>query len=203
MTYGLKDNNVEGWGCHGRKICAKCFLTIRNIDYIFFFVRKNHSTSNNVNFFVYEFFLIRSGCGVKWHMASILGCHYNYLVQWTVDDLPNTFSILFQFFFCFFFNFFSQLRISKNINQDSRPFNLHPEKWFEGYPVKSTQIFIGCTLIFIGYSLDFFLIYMYETQHFSSCHQRYILECSKQFKWNLYFYVPGLSGPFWAVLKLL
>ena len=23
----------------------------------------------------------------------------------------------------------------------SRPFNLHPEKWFEGYPVKSTQIF--------------------------------------------------------------
>ena len=46
-------------------------------------------------------------------------------------------------------------------------FNMHPEKWFEGHPVKSTQIFIGCTLnfvglrhhilIFIGYSLDFFL----------------------------------------------
>ena len=28
-------------------------------------------------------------------------------------------------------------------------FNLHPEKWFEGYPVKSTQIFIGCHLRFI------------------------------------------------------
>ena len=27
--------------------------------------------------------------------------------------------------------------------------------------------------------------------------------CSKQFKWNLYFYVSGQSGPFLAVLKLL
>ena len=51
-------------------------------------------------------------------------------------------------------------------NADIPPFNLHPEKWFEGYPVKSTQIFIGCTLIFLGYSLDFFLIYKYETQLF-------------------------------------
>ena len=59
------------------------------------------------------------------------------------------------------------------------PFNLHPEEWFEEYPVKFTQIFIGCTLIFLGchhaliflgYSLDFFLIYKYETQLFSSCH---------------------------------
>ena len=31
---------------------------------------------------------------------------------------------------------------------DSHPFNLHPEKWFKGYPVKSTQIFIGCHLRF-------------------------------------------------------
>ena len=30
----------------------------------------------------------------------------------------------------------------------NHPFNLHPEKGFEGYPVKSTQIFIGCHLIF-------------------------------------------------------
>jgi hypothetical protein len=29
------------------------------------------------------------------------------------------------------------------------------------------------------------------------------IESSKQFKWNLYFYVSGQSGPFWAVLKLL
>ena len=29
------------------------------------------------------------------------------------------------------------------------------------------------------------------------------IECSKQFKWHLYFYVSGQSWPFWAVLKLL
>ena len=29
------------------------------------------------------------------------------------------------------------------------------------------------------------------------------IECSKQFKWNLYFYGFGQSGPFWAELKLL
>ena len=29
------------------------------------------------------------------------------------------------------------------------------------------------------------------------------IECSKQFKWNLYFYWSGQSGPFWAELKLL
>ena len=28
------------------------------------------------------------------------------------------------------------------------------------------------------------------------------IECSKQFRWNLHFYVSGQSGPFWAVLKL-
>ena len=27
------------------------------------------------------------------------------------------------------------------------------------------------------------------------------IECSKQFKWNLYFYVSGQSRPFWAALK--
>ena len=29
------------------------------------------------------------------------------------------------------------------------------------------------------------------------------IECSKQFKWNSYFYVSGQSWPFWAALKLL
>ena len=29
------------------------------------------------------------------------------------------------------------------------------------------------------------------------------IEWSKQFKWNLYFYASGQSGPFWAVVKLL
>ena len=36
--------------------------------------------------------------------------------------------------------------------------------------------------------------------------QRYTyihIKCSKQFNWNLYFYVSGQSRPFWAVLKLL
>ena len=29
------------------------------------------------------------------------------------------------------------------------------------------------------------------------------IKCSKQFKWNPYFYVSGKSWPFWAALKLL
>ena len=29
------------------------------------------------------------------------------------------------------------------------------------------------------------------------------IECSKQFKWKLYFYVSGQSWPFWTLLKLL
>ena len=29
------------------------------------------------------------------------------------------------------------------------------------------------------------------------------IKCSKQFKWNLYFYLSGQSRPFWAALKLL
>ena len=46
---------------------------------------------------------------------------------------------------------------------------------------------------------------MYLDWLFASDAEIYILhiECSKQFKWNLYFYVPGQSWPFWAVLKLL
>ena len=39
----------------------------------------------------------------------------------------------------------SHLYDTKIVN---RPFNLHPEKWFEVYPVKSTQIFKGCHLRF-------------------------------------------------------
>ena len=39
---------------------------------------------------------------------------------------------------------------------------------------------------------------------FSACMQRYIhIDCSKQFKWNTYFYVSGQRGSFLAVLKLL
>ena len=46
------------------------------------------------------------------------------------------------------------------------PFNLHPEKWFEGYPVKSTQI---CRVPpRLDFSIDFFLIFKYETQLFQA-----------------------------------
>ena len=45
---------------------------------------------------------------------------------------------------------------------DTRLFNLHSEKWFEGYPGKSAQIFSGSLP-------DFFLIYKYDTQLFSGC----------------------------------
>ena len=38
---------------------------------------------------------------------------------------------------------------------------------------------------------------------FCVCGRDIHIECSKQFKWNLYFYLSGLSRPFWAVLKLL
>ena len=49
--------------------------------------------------------------------------------------------------------------IWKEENWNNRPFNLHPKKWFEGYPIKSTQIFL----------LDFFLSYKYDIQLFSGC----------------------------------
>ena len=38
----------------------------------------------------------------------------------------------------------------KGVRTNNHLFNLHPEKWFEGYPVKSTQLFIRCHLIFLG-----------------------------------------------------
>jgi hypothetical protein len=40
----------------------------------------------------------------------------------------------------------------------NRPYHLHPEKGFEGYPVKSAHIFIGCYLRFLRGSFypDFF-----------------------------------------------
>ena len=61
---------------------------------------------------------------------------------------------------------------------------------FGGYPVKSTQIFIGghlrffrvtFTRIFSGCSPEFFLINKYETQFFSSCGW---LEAKKNIRWH-------------------
>ena len=63
-------------------------------------------------------------------------------------------------------------------NFDIHSFNLHPEKWFEMYPVKSNHIFIGChlrffrvvsTQNFFRVLVWFFLIYKYDTQLFSTC----------------------------------
>ena len=49
--------------------------------------------------------------------------------------------------------------IWKKENWNNHLFNLHPEKYTEGYPVKSTLIFWP----------DFFLSYKYDTQLFSRC----------------------------------
>ena len=39
-----------------------------------------------------------------------------------------------------------------------RPFNLHPEKWFEGYPVKSTLQKLPCK-IYADFSRVLFLLH--------------------------------------------
>ena len=44
----------------------------------------------------------------------------------------------------------------------------------------------------------------YRVRSFTLTYDRDIhIECSKQFKWNVFFYVSGQSPPFWAALKLL
>ena len=45
--------------------------------------------------------------------------------------------------------------------------------------------------------------YMYVGQPTYNYTRDIHIECSKQFHWNLYLYVSGQSGPFWAVQKLL
>ena len=41
------------------------------------------------------------------------------------------------------------------------------------------------------------------SSYFDTCARDIHIECSRQFKWNLYFYVSGQSRLFWAALKLL
>ena len=53
------------------------------------------------------------------------------------------------------------------------------------------------------YSFVIFLFFLYNCLAIYLCTRDIHIECSKQFKWNWYFYVSGQSGPFWAVLKLL
>ena len=35
---------------------------------------------------------------------------------------------------------FRMKETNESVKQDCHPFNLHPEKWFEEYPVKSTHL---------------------------------------------------------------
>ena len=59
-------------------------------------------------------------------------------------------------------------------------------------------LLLNLWIFFTAEPLDFFYCWTFEIMP-RDIH----IECSKQFKWNLYFYVSGQSGPFWAVLKLL
>ena len=50
----------------------------------------------------------------------------------------------------------AKLRLDRRVSAwDSHPFNLHTEKWFEGYSLNSTQIFIGCHLRFFWFISTF------------------------------------------------
>ena len=55
-----------------------------------------------------------------------------------------------------------------------RPFNLHPEKWFEWYPEKSILFFQGgkSTWDFLGHGSHFFLIYLKKSSFFAICHPK-------------------------------
>ena len=62
------------------------------------------------------------------------------------------------------------------------------------WPFSSVRFFIS------------FFLWLFKLAN-AATHSAYVLTLnlvgSKQFQWNLYFYVSGQSGPFWAVLKLL
>ena len=59
-------------------------------------------------------------------------------------------------------------------------------------------LLLNLWIFFTAEPLDFFYCWTFEIMP-RDIH----IECSKQFKWNLYFYVSGQSGLFCAVLKLL
>ena len=59
-------------------------------------------------------------------------------------------------------------------------------------------LLLNLWIFFTAEPLDFFYCWTFEIMP-RDIH----IECSKQFKWNLYFYVSGQSRPFWAALKLL
>ena len=59
-------------------------------------------------------------------------------------------------------------------------------------------LLLNLWIFFTAEPLDFFYCWTFEIMP-RDIH----IECSKQFKWNLYFYVSGQSRLFWAVLNLL
>ena len=124
-----------------------------------------------------------------WHTADKISCHWRksllmagernrlsckgniWLLQLTSnwkEMKKNVLSLYFvkqRNFYSSYFVIWYNINGNEHLEFVTHPFNLHPEKWFEGYPVKSTQIFIGChlrfvrvasTQIFLGCSPDFF-----------------------------------------------
>ena len=52
-------------------------------------------------------------------------------------------------------------------SNNNQPFNLHPEKWFEGYPVKSTLFFQG-----VKTTMAHIFFWFTKPSFFSGCHRR-------------------------------
>ena len=52
-------------------------------------------------------------------------------------------------------------------SNNNQPFNLHPEKWFEGYPVKSTLFFQG-----VKTTMAHIFFWFMKPSFFSGCHPR-------------------------------
>ena len=107
----------------------------------------------------------------------------------------------------FYFNVFSwEWRISK-IERDSEGFYKEPVfKLFSLYSDRTSEVaktFFGyfphktaSSPVTHGVRIGWYFV------GFVSITKGIHIECSKQFEWNLYFYVSGQSRLFWAVLKL-
>jgi hypothetical protein len=68
---------------------------------------------------------------------------------------------------------------------------------------------LQCRRAIFGFAKNLFLAllaqlyFAYWAQQPEAAIRDIHIECSKQFKWNSYFYVSGQRWPFWAMLKLL
>ena len=73
-----------------------------------------------------------------------------------------------------------------------RPFNLHLDFWKSRYLSNLRKISGHAHLIFFSVHLSFF--FSLSLGFFQVYGRDIHIECSKQFKWNLYFYGSGQSG---------